>query len=303
MKHFFGKKESQTIGKSRVQELEEELGQAYETIRKLQSQQEEIIDEEESKDLKSKLRIMTTKFANARKERDALKKENRALQSEVLELQSHIRHMVPGFQNSSSAFPLLNELGAYTDEFYKCDCQDLFFEVLSPELSIEGIIYFFRTSFSRVNEYVKNYFAPVEEQIKRTTGLESLDGPIMNVLRKSYQVTWKKLSSVCFDKVGLSRTVEDIQRVLNLGNCDKELVKYLKKLQELVFCFYICDPPLTCPWESIGEIIQFNSLMHDALDGFVRPGDQCYVMLPALHRFTGEIVTKAGVLHIDYELS
>ncbi|CAG9316573.1 unnamed protein product [Blepharisma stoltei] len=303
MKHFFHKKEVHTTSKSRVQELEEELQQAYEQIRKLQIMNEENQDEEESKDLKSKLRIMTTKFANVRKERDTLKKENKQLQTEIMELQSHIRHMVPGFQNSSNTFPLLNELGSLTDEFYKCDCQDLFFEVLSPELSIEGIIYFFRTSFSRINDFVNNYFSPTEDQIKRTTGLESLDGPILNVLRKSYQVSWKRLANICFDKVSINRTVEDIQRVLNLGKCDNQLVKYLKKLEELVFCYYISDPPLTCPWESIGEIIQFNSLLHDAIDGFVRPGDQCYVLLPIIHKYSGEVVAKAGVLHIDYELN
>ena len=98
---------------------------------------------------------MTNKFITVRKERDVLQKENKELQNEILILQSNIRQMIPGFSNNtSSSFPMLNELQNKLSEFYKCDCQDIFFDLLSPELNMEGIVYFYKNSFLKVNEMI-----------------------------------------------------------------------------------------------------------------------------------------------------
>lgn len=314
MKHLFQIKEQNRSGgqvQSRVRELEDELKIAKDALHKLQEEREHssISDdiEAELKDTKAKLRIMTTKFANVRKERDTLKKENRALQNEILELQSNMRQMVPGLQNTSNSFPMINELGHHTEQFYKCDSQDLFLELLSPELSMEGVIYFFRTVFPRVNDMIRTYFAPAEQQLMTVSCLETLEGPIMNVLRKSYQATWKRLFTKCKESYSLSRSVDEIQRVLRLGNCsmatNQQILSYLLRLGELIFCYYISDPPLRCCYDMIGDQVEFNSLLHDSLDGFIRPGDQCYIILPPVQKVGGELLSKACVLHIDYELT
>jgi FtsZ-binding cell division protein ZapB len=75
--------------------------------------------EEELKETKNKLSIVTQKFANAKKEVSDLKKVNKELHSEVMTLQSNIRQMVPGFSNSGSSFPLFNELVNEVSEFLK----------------------------------------------------------------------------------------------------------------------------------------------------------------------------------------
>jgi len=306
MKHLFQiKEQNRMLGNSKVQDLEEELRIAHETINRLQSSQSAEL-EEELKDTKGKLRIMTTKFANVRKERDAIKKENQSLQNEVLELQSKMRQMVPGFQNISSSFPILTELADMTSQFYKCDCEDLFFEVLGPELSLEGVVYFFRSSFPRVSELIKQYFAPAEDSLKKVTMVDSLEGPIMNVLRKSYQGNWKGLMQHCVGHSSLQKILDDLQRVLQLGggsaSTNAQLMTYLKSLGKILFAYYIHDPPIRCGWDCIGQLVEFNSLHHDALDGFIRPGDQCYLILPPTYKSSGEIMNKAAVLSKDYEM-
>jgi len=81
----------------------------------------------ESEDIRDKLNIMTNKFITIRKERDNFQKENKELQNEIMILQSNIRQMIPGFSNNtSSSFPMINELQNKLSEFYKCDCQDIF---------------------------------------------------------------------------------------------------------------------------------------------------------------------------------
>ena len=76
----------------------------------------------ELEDTKDKLKIMTTKFGTARKERDQLKTENKELQDEVIQLQSSMRQMVPCMSNTSQSFPMFNELSNQCSELYKCDC-------------------------------------------------------------------------------------------------------------------------------------------------------------------------------------
>ena len=100
-------------------------------------------DKDELLDLRDKLKVVTSKFQNARKERDQLKQEKKELEQEVLQLQANMRQMVPCASNTSSIFPMLNELQNLVGDFYKIDCQDVFFDLLVPELNFDGIIYFF----------------------------------------------------------------------------------------------------------------------------------------------------------------
>ena len=78
--------------------------------------------QKELTETKDKLKVITQKFVTVRKERDQFKQENKDLQEEVLQLQSSIRNMVPCFSNTSSAFPMQNEMANIVSEFYKCDC-------------------------------------------------------------------------------------------------------------------------------------------------------------------------------------
>ena len=253
--------------------------------------------DEELKDVKSKLRVITSKFANVRKERDKLKAENQTLQDEIMQLQVNMRQMVPGLQNISASFPVLTELVAATEQFYKCDCQDFFFETLSPELTIEGIVFFFKTVFASAQEQVAAYFTPVEKELRRTCSLDTLEGPIMNVLRKSCQATWKKLHPRSLQSAPV---VRQIQQTLKLTEPESTLSRFVEKLGEIYFCYYVSDPPITSEVSHIGNKVEFNPMKHEALDGFLRAGDLCYVLLPYCMR-NGELFFKASVLHVDYE--
>ncbi len=56
--------------------------------------------------------------------------------------------MISGFANTSSDFPIPNEVSSKLSEFYKYECLDKFFELLSNEdLSMKGVIYFYSMSF------------------------------------------------------------------------------------------------------------------------------------------------------------
>lgn len=93
---------------------------------------------------------MTTKFQNTKKELVDVKKENKELHDEIMTLQHNIRNMVPGVACTGSSFPLFNELFNEVSEFLKCDCQDCFFDLLCPELNLDGIVYFFKHSFGPI---------------------------------------------------------------------------------------------------------------------------------------------------------
>lgn len=149
--------------------------------------------QKELADTKDKLKIITGKFQNARKERDQLKEENKELSEQVLQLQSSIRQMVPCMSNTSSSFPMLLELQNQVAEFYKCDCQDAFFDLLCPELNMDGIVYFFENSFPKLVEVIEKHFAPLDQLLCKTMMMDRVEGPVTAVLKKSYQSNWKAI--------------------------------------------------------------------------------------------------------------
>jgi len=51
---------------------------------------------------------------------------------------------------------------------------------------MKGVIFFFYTSFKRTKELIAHYFAHAERSLRDVSCLDTLRGPIMNVLRKSY---------------------------------------------------------------------------------------------------------------------
>ena len=84
------------------------------------------------------------------------------LQQEIINLQNNLRHMIVGFNNTSTEFPMANELTAKISEFYKYDCLDKFFDLLGPEeLTLKGIIYFYLQTFQLSSTIVDQYFAPL----------------------------------------------------------------------------------------------------------------------------------------------
>ena len=43
-----------------------------------------------------------------------------------------------------------NELVNKVSEIYKVECQDVFFDLLCPELNLEGVVYFFQNIFEPI---------------------------------------------------------------------------------------------------------------------------------------------------------
>jgi hypothetical protein len=84
-----------------------------------------------------------------------------------------------------------NEMANIVSEFYKCDCQDVFFDLLCPELNLDGVVFFFQNTIPLVIEAIEKHFQPVETVLKKVSNMSQLDGPIVNVLRKTYQSNWR----------------------------------------------------------------------------------------------------------------
>lgn len=244
-----------------------------------------------------------------RKERDQLKKENKELQNEILVLQSNIRQMIPGFSsNTSSSFPMLNELQNKLTQYYKCECQDVFFDLLCPELNMDGLVFYFKESFNRIQEMINLYFDPLETLLKRTLVIEDMWSSIDNVLRKSYQSNWKKILSQIFNDTSNNNIMLFIQSELKLQEEDQTannmIIEFLKKTAVIFFFCHISDPIIKIDVNVIGQTVQFNSTKHETIDGFAKPKHECIVLLPSCYKinFNSEnLIVKAQVLPVDYE--
>lgn len=244
-----------------------------------------------------------------RKERDTLKKENKELQNEILVLQSNIRQMIPGFSsNTSSSFPMLNELQNKISQYYKCECQDAFFDLLCPELNMDGLVFYFKESFLKIQEMINSYFLPLEGVLKKTLVIEDIWSSIDNVLRKSYQSNWSKMMGKIFSDTSYRDIMLFIQGNLKLQeeeeSANSAIVEFLKKTSLILFYCHISDPIIKIDISSIGQAVQFNSSKHETIDGFAKPKHDCIVLLPSCYKtnFNSEnLIVKSQVLPIDYE--
>lgn len=267
-----------------------------------------IIIDNDIDDIREKLNVMTNKFITVRKERDQYIKENKELQNEILILQSNIRQMIPGFSsNTSSSFPMSNELQNKLSEFFKCDCQDIFFDLLSPELNIEGIVFFFKTTFVKIQELINLYFEPLENLLKRTLSIDELWSSIDNVLRKSYQANWKKIFIQITSEQNYQKIMNLIQNNLKLQDespmANKIILDFIKKSGEIFFICHVSDHPILLDTNSIGQRVQFNTLKHESVDGFIKNKHESIIILPSCNKGINmnDIVVKAQVLPFDYE--
>lgn len=240
---------------------------------------------------KEQLHDLARKLENITTERNSCRNANILLKQQVASTREIMRQMVQGFTNVNSSFPIQTELAQSIDRLYKCECLDIYFDYFADLDNIETVTHFFISVFSIANSTVNSHFMAVEERIRRTTLLSSLEGPVMNTLRKAYQPQWEHIYSQIKGKVSFTAlsSALDIQ-------FDKSLKGFFLQLVKLfVFC-YTTDPPLCLRVQQIGEEVQFNPLLHEALDGFIRSGQFCVVVLPAVHKHSGETVARACVL-------
>lgn len=73
--------------------------------------------------------------------------------------------MVPCTNNTSQSFPMYNELTQKVSELLKCECQDVFFDLLSPELNLDGVVFFYAHVFTSIFKAIQKHFKPIEHSI------------------------------------------------------------------------------------------------------------------------------------------
>lgn len=218
-----------------------------------------------------------------------LKIENKELQELTSNLQTQMRSMVQCPSNSSQSFPMFNELTNMVSEFQKCDCQDVFFDILSSELNLEGVVYFFQNTMPQVVEQIEKHFWPVEFAIREATGCQRLDLSVSNVLRKKYQSNWRQIYQQVITPQFCEELMQKVQSVLAIADNENEainsqIVQFLNKLGEVALQMMISDPPLLFDFQKIGQKVNFNQYKQESLDGFIKTGEECLVILPPVHK-------------------
>lgn len=164
-----------------------------------------------------------------------------------------------GFANTSSSFPMPNELASKIAEFYKCDCLDTYFDILAPEeLTLKGVIYFYMQLFASANRMVDDHFEGAYAGLKAVGCLESLEGPVLNVLRKAFQPKHKEILRLIAKEDKVVRRAEQLIDELGLGSadrheCSQQISAFFIKLIEIILECKICDPPLSMDIGGMGK--------------------------------------------------
>ena len=61
---------------------------------------------------------------------------------------------------------------------------------------------------------------------------------------------------------------------------------FVKKCGEITMKMMISDPPLLFDCTAIGHKVAFSQHKQDSLDGFIKAGEECFVILPPVYKLT-----------------
>lgn len=251
---------------------------------------------------------LSMKFSVLNTENNRLYSENSNLRKLNDSLLRNIHEMNQGFTtNTSNSFPMMTEIQIKVNDYIKLTCQDIFFDLLlEQKLTLSQIISFYQLSFSNMNKEIYKYFSPLEREINCIMNRAKIATPIYNVLKKSYQENYKNISDkIDKEKINYIRHANKIGNSLGL-NGNKEIVMitdFLKKTASLCLLCFLSEPQIYLGIDEIGSEVKFNSLSHDALDGFVKSGKTTYVLLPAFYKGESKenMIVKMQVLSEDYD--
>ena len=271
-------------------------------------------DEDSNRSKKEQKHIILDKLSNLKKENHKIEQENQKLKQELENLQNEMRLMIPGFSsNTSNTFPMLTELHNKINDFIKLSCEDIFFDLLQPNLNMKGVVEFFKIIFLNLHEVVEDFFSPIEKAINNTLFIEQIYEPIDNVLRKSYQLNWKNFFDEIKKNINYNEIIKDIIKKLKMdfikenGEDWKMIKEFIIKTFEIIFFCYISDPIVSIDISQIGKEVKYNSMTHDSLDGFIKSKQISTIILPTFYK--GKISTKnsmlvkSQVLAKDYEFN
>ena len=232
---------------------------------------------------------LSMKFSVLNTENNRLSIENSNLRKMNDSLLRNIHEMNQGFTtNTSNSFPLMTEIQTKINDYIKLTCQDIFFDLLlEQKLDLSQIISFYQTSFTDMNKEIYKYFSPLEREINCIMDRTKIATPVYNVLKKVYQENYNKISNkIDKEKINYIKYANKIGSSLGLnGSKDRDMIiDFLKKTASLCLLCFLSEPQIHLGTDEIGQGVKFNSMLHDALDGFVKAGQTSYVLLPAFYR-------------------
>ena len=271
-------------------------------------------DDDSSRSIKEQKYIILDKLSTIKKENHRIEQENQMLKQELETLHNNMRLMIPGFSsNTSNSFPMLTELHNKISDYIKISCEDIFFDLLQPNLNMKGVVEFFRTIFLKVSDVVEKYFNPIEKTINNALFIDQIYEPIDNVLRKSYQFNWKYFFEDTKKNINYNDIIADICKKLKLDFIEEKgeewnmMKDFILKTYEIIFYCYISDPIISIDIPQIGKEVKYNSMTHDSLDGFIKSKQISTIILPTFYKgkvsTKNSMLVKSQVLAKDYEFS
>ena len=256
---------------------------------------------------------LESKMLTLMKENRQLEDKNRKIIEQNRKLSINLREMNPSFtNNTSSSFPMTTEITIKINDFIKITCQDFFFDFLIEQsIPPKGMSYIFGTLFNDFITKIKSQLKLCEDILKRTTCSQALSEPMLNVLKKTYQIHFKAIQmSIEKNIINYEQICLCILNTIKI-NTSKGVInvmkKFIEKMYEIVFLCLLCTPEIHIEVEKIGRTVKFNSLNHESIDGFISNKEWCYIVLPAFYKgnkgVKDGIVTKAQVISVNYNIS
>jgi hypothetical protein len=82
-------------------------------------------------------------------------------------------------------------------------------------------VFFYQNLFSPIMNAIQKHFQPAEQVLKQVSCMGHLDGPVISVLRKTYQSNWRMIMRTCMTDQFTAKVANGIQDTLAICDGDQ----------------------------------------------------------------------------------
>lgn len=255
-----------------------------------------------------KIKLCIEKIKQLRKENTQLKKLNSEIYQDIINLQSNIHQMIPGYF-SSNQFPSFEVIVNNIETFVSYDSYIFFKRYLLEEFALKGIVMFYKQIYVLITNAIKNHFQSLQLLLESTMQTQDLIDPVQCVIKKSAQANWTNIISAISKKGLLYKEIrQEIQDLLDIqkksSKANKAVEDFAEKAMEILYEVFLSHPQIHYDIKEIDTAVLFDENYYESLDGNIPKKGECLVVSPTFYKIdNGDKIkiAKARVMWTKYK--
>ena len=257
-------------------------------------------------------RLEAVKNENAKKKKELVGQANRYIRHQQAENKKVINTMRgsihagnAGNSNLASPFPLSQEIVSLSKKISGGDLSEVLLDhLIIDEFPVLKAVRALRSIVEAMVAESNQCITEAKGKICAAIGVDTEHIPprLQNMIGDLRREQWRhfcyKLDEQLFQN-WVSDNCPEVQHVMRSKVGVSAMMKFVNRVVELQAAIVLSNPPLGCDWKAVGKSTTYDSSKCEALDGTVKPNEQCIILWPSIS-IEGTRKTRQLVLPADY---